>query len=107
MSDEIKALQQQDRDLNRARINRETAKIPWHELQRFFAQGKVMQVDKSLDLVDVALAMQQDDLDQVRIWTKQNQIHPVSDEQARTWVESKSVLWTVVVKPWVFTQECN
>ena len=104
MSDDIETLLQQDRDLVRAKINSETAKIPWRELQRFFAQGKVMQVTDQLDLVDVAFAVQQDDIGQVRQWTETEQLSLVSDDQAREWFESDSTLWAVVIKPWVLVQ---
>jgi hypothetical protein len=40
----IEKFLQQERELERARIVSETARIPWLELQRFFAAGKVMLV---------------------------------------------------------------
>jgi hypothetical protein len=101
----IEELLKQERQLERARINGETAKIPWLELQRFFAAGKVMWVAAELDLVDIAWALQQDDLQQVRAWTEARQLTPVSDEQARAWVGADALLWSVVVKPWVLVQE--
>ena len=57
----IEELQKQDRDLIRAKINSETAKIPWKELQRFFAGGNTLLVATELDLVDVACAFHQDE----------------------------------------------
>ena len=104
MNDEVEALLRQDRELIRAKINSETAKIPWHELQRFFAQGKVMLVSADLDLVDVALAVQQDDVEQVTAWTDAKQLGPVTDDQARDWFEAEVSMWAVVVKPWVLVQ---
>ncbi len=94
----------QDRELKRAKIISETAKVPWQELQRFFAAGKVMQIDPGLDLVDVAYALQEDDIDQVKIWTESQQVAPVSDEHAKGWIASSTTLWSVVVKPWVLVQ---
>lgn len=91
----------------RAKINAETAKMAWLELQRCFAAGKVMWVDSKLDLVDVALAMHQDDIDQVKNWSESQQLSVVSDDQAKDWVAAESSLWTVVVKPWVLVQEKN
>jgi hypothetical protein len=102
----IEELLKQERELERARINGETAKIPWLELQRFFAAGKVMWIAAELDLVDVAFALQKDDLQQVRVWTEKQELAPVSDEQARAWIDSGALLWSVVVKPWVLVQEC-
>lgn len=101
----IEELLRQDRELKRAKIISETARIPWLELQRFFAAGKVMRVSASLDLVDVAYAIQQDDVEQVRLWTEAQQLGPVSDDQAREWVNNEASLWAVVVKPWVLVQE--
>ena len=100
----IEELLRQDRELKRAKIISETAKIPWQELQRFFAAGKVMLVAPGLDLVDVAHALQEDDVDQVKIWTEALQVMPVSDDQAKDWIASDELLWAVVVKPWVLVQ---
>jgi hypothetical protein len=100
----IEELLRQDRELKRARIISETAKIPWQELQRFFAAGKVMLVAPGLDLVDVAHALQEDDVDQVKIWTEALQVMPVSDDQAKDWITSDELLWAVVVKPWILVQ---
>jgi hypothetical protein len=100
----IEELLRQDRELKRAKITSETAKIPWQELQRFFAAGKVMLVAPGLDLVDVAYALQEDDVDQVKIWTESQQVAPVSDEHAKGWIASNTTLWSVVVKPWVLVQ---
>ena len=100
----IEELLAQDRELKRAKINSETARIPWRELQRFFAAGKVMWVAPELDLVDVAYALEQDAIEQVEQWTGNELLKPVADEQARDWIESDASLWAVVVKPWVLVQ---
>ncbi len=101
----IEELLRQDRELKRAKINSETAKIPWQELQRFFAAGKVMTVGSGVDLVDVAYALEQDDVERVKQWTESKQLLPVSDQQARDWVNRDASLWAVVIKPWVLVQE--
>ncbi len=100
----IEEFLQQERELERARIVSETARIPWQELQRFFAAGKVMLVAAELDLVDVAYAIQLDDIEQVKTWTENLQVNPVDDDQAKHWVTSDALLWSVVVKPWVLVQ---
>ena len=100
----IDELLRQDRELKRGKIISETARIPWQELQRFFAAGKVMLVAPGLDLVDVAFALQEDDVDQVKSWTEALQVMPVPDDQAKDWIASDALLWAVVVKPWVLVQ---
>lgn len=103
----IEELLQQDRDLFRARINSETAKIPWRELQRYFAAGKLRLVALGLDLVEVAYALHQDDTESVQRWVANAELATVSDDQARRWYEQDAVLWAVVVKPWVLVQPRN
>lgn len=101
MSDELRRA---DLDLIRAKINLETAKIPWRELQRFFAAGKVMRVGSGLDLVEVAACIEQDDLERVEAWTASGDLQPVGDAEARRWIDDDASLWAVVVKPWVLVQ---
>jgi len=101
----IEELLQRARAQERARIIGETAKIPWLELQRFFAAGKVIWIARDLDLVEVAWALQQDDVERVGAWSEQGELAPVSDDQARRWVAGDSLLWAVAVKPWVLVQE--
>ncbi len=101
----IEELLQQDRELKRAKINSETAKIPWRDLQRFFAAGKVKLIAPDLDMIDAAYAMQQDDVDSVSAWIGSGQLMPVADDTARRWFDEDALLWAVVIKPWVLVQE--
>ena len=88
----------------RIRIVAETAKIPWKELQRFFAQGVVVLVKPGLDLVDVAFEVTRNNEQQVKLWMEQADLRGVSDEQAMEWLEANALMWAVVVKPWVLVQ---
>lgn len=83
----------------------ETAKIPWKELQYFFAGGKAIFVDTELDLIDVATQFTNDNKTAVEHWMKNNLVLPVPDEKAKAWYENDSTVWAVVVKPWVLVQE--
>ena len=93
--------------LLRTKINRETAKMPWKGLQRFFAQGRIVLVDQGLDLVEIAALASDDRFGELEVRMSEGRIAKVSDEQARRWLESDALLWTVVVKPWVFVQEVD
>ena len=94
----------EDEQVGNARINAETAKIKWHELQRFFAQGIALAVDPKLDLVDVAVHMQQDNKTVIESWLEQGYLAPVTDEQATNWLATDLTVWSVVVRPWVLVQ---
>ena len=89
---------------HRAELATQTAKMPWRELQRFFASGQAIAVAAGLDLVEVAARVAMDDKTAVEQWIGQNKLGPVTDEQASDWYEADALLWTVVVKPWVLVQ---
>ena len=103
----IEKLLRQEREHERAKIISETAKIPWLDLQRLFASGKVIWIAGNLDLVEVALALQQDDVQSVSNWTVNQELAAVSDDQARQWVSDDRSLWAVAIKPWVLVQELS
>ena len=89
----------------RTKINRETARLPWAELERHYAQGSVIFVSPELDLVDVAVRISHDDKDSVTRWMADSKIGKVTDAQAQAWTEGQAVLWTSVVSPFVLVQQ--
>ncbi len=93
--------------LEKAKVNLETSKIPWLELQRFFAGGLTIAVAADLDLIEVAYQFSVDNKTQVEQWLNAKQIGQVSDQQASAWVDNSSSVWAVVVKPWILVQEAN
>lgn len=92
-------------DFLRASLNLETSRIAWKELLRFFAAGTVIAVDEALDLVEVAVEIANDNAAQIKQWMSQEKIGKVSDEQAKTWLETDATLWAVVVRPWILVQQ--
>jgi hypothetical protein len=99
----MKTKPENDTDL-RIKINRETARLPWAELQRHFAQGTVIFVSEELDLVDVAMRISHDDKASIARWMADGKVAKVSDLQAQVWSESGASLWTSVVSPFVLVQ---
>lgn len=93
--------------LLKTKINGETAAINWLELQPFFARGRLIYVDNTLDLVDVAYQFSQDNKMMVEIWLQQGQINRVSDEQAKQFVHDQQDFWASVISPWVLIQPCT
>jgi len=90
--------------LLRDEIHSETSKIAWSELQRFFAAGKAIYVSADLDLVEVAVQVSSDNSNKVRQWMDKGIISPVTDDQAKCWIETDATVWAVVVKPWILVQ---
>lgn len=86
------------------KINRETARIPWSELVRHFAQGNVVFVSAELDLIDVAVRISHDDKASIASWMAAGLVAKATDLQAQTWTAADASLWTSVVHPFVLVQ---
>lgn len=95
----------QDPALLRAKLNLETARIPWPALQGLHAAGDVLAAAPDLDLVEVAVQMARDNSAQIRSWLAAGRLAPVSDDQARAWHAAGAEVWAVVVKPFVLVQD--
>jgi hypothetical protein len=88
----------------RVKINLETARLPWSELERHFAQGTVVYVSEALDLIDVAVRISHDDKASIAAWMAEGKVGKVTDLQAQTWAASEALLWTSVVNPFILVQ---
>jgi len=86
------------------KINRETGRVKWSELERHFASGSVIWVSEELDLIDVALRIAHDDKESVSKWMTAGSVAKVSDVQAQTWTAADETLWASVVSPFVLVQ---
>lgn len=86
------------------KLNLQTARIKWPELERFFARGRVIDVSGDLDLLEVAGALIEDDTAKFTTWTESKQVQHLQDETAKQWVDDDSKLWAVVIAPWVVVQ---
>lgn len=89
----------------RTDFHAQTARIAFTELQRYFAGGHLVRVRSGLDLVEVAVALAEDDRQRFEAWIRGGEVAIVDDGQARRWLELDSELWAVVAQPWVLVQE--
>lgn len=88
-----------------AKLNGETARLAWPELQRHFARGVVIKVGPGLDLVEVATQFALDDKSSILNQMNAGLVARASAEDAIGWNERQSVFWAVVAAPWVLVQE--
>lgn len=88
----------------KANIVGETAKAPWKELERFYAQGILILVSDTLDLIEVSYAISTDNTHQVNQWMESNLLTRSFDQQAKEWEKENTEVWTVVIKPWILIQ---
>ncbi|MDX9687250.1 DUF2288 domain-containing protein [Halopseudomonas formosensis] len=83
-----------------------TARIDWKYLEPHFARGELLEVDASLDLVEVAQALIDDNSAAVKGWMQQNLLTSLADARAADWHQrDPDTLWAVVIRPWVLVQE--
>lgn len=101
--DQVEQIIQQEK----AKIVSETAKITWKELERFYAQGVLILVDDSLDLVEVGFAISSDNSAQVSQWMSDGLLLRDFNDQAIAWEADNSELWSVVIRPWILVQSSN
>jgi len=86
------------------RLNLQTARISWPELERFFARGRVLDVASEIDLIEVATALTEDNVVKFQDWTKTDKVQHLSDATAKQWLANDQNLWAVVVAPWIIVQ---
>ena len=86
------------------KINRETGRIEWSELERHFAQGNLVYVSEALDLIDVAVRISHDDKETIARWMADGKLARGSDLQAQTWSAAGAPLWAAVVHPFILVQ---
>ncbi|MGC6480999.1 MAG: DUF2288 domain-containing protein [Porticoccaceae bacterium] len=88
-----------------ARLNGETAKIQWHQLQKHYASGSVIAVSAGFDLIKVAITLHRDDTAQIKQWLAQELVTEVTDTQAQRWYNENTLVWALVIPPFVLVQE--
>ena len=100
-----KMTQPSDKQALIARLNSETAKISWLELQKHYASGNVLGVAPGADLIKVAIALNEDNAPQIQAWLSDKSVFEVADQQAMKWYENQTILWALVIPPFVLVQE--
>lgn len=86
-------------------LSKEAGKINWKELERFFASGKLIFVDKTLNIIDIAHKINIDDTNQIKSLIENNELKFVSDKQAKSWSYENTQFISIVVAPWVLIQK--
>ncbi len=93
------------KDELKAKLNLETSRIHWHELQTYYARGQVVRVAPEVDLLEVAAELTADNKARFEQWMAKDQVGEVAPDLARAWYERNAELWAVVVAPWVLVQD--
>lgn len=89
------------------RLNLETGRISWPELQRYFARGLIIIVNPSQDLIEIAQRVAQNQTDVIAQLIEHGQLLRATDEHALNWQSRNPEFWAVVIAPWVLIQEIS
>lgn len=92
-------------DLLRAKLNLDTARLGWVELERHFARGVVVRVRPGFDLVEAAFQIARNNTATVQAWLADGTLAQASLDDAQRWHGCRQVFWAVVVAPFVLVQE--
>ncbi|MFT5483553.1 MAG: hypothetical protein ACI9GW_002210 [Halieaceae bacterium] len=82
----------------------QTARLNWEELQTYYARGLVVEVNSTLDVIDVAVQLTRDNVGQFEQWIASGQVVRVTDDTAQLWFDDNVELWTLVAPPWILVQ---
>lgn len=94
-----------DKEEIKVKLLAETAQVSWHEIEKFFARGVLLQLSSDCDLVEIATQMACDESESISKLMQEKKIMELSLKQAKSWSEDDDNLWAVVVSPWVIVQQ--
>jgi len=86
------------------KLNLETAAISWEDLQICFAQGKLLIVDTTADIIDIASHISENDSEKLKQLIQNDNIAFATPEWIKTYCQEDTLLWAVVVAPYVVAQ---
>ncbi|HAC63283.1 MAG TPA: DUF2288 domain-containing protein [Cyanothece sp. UBA12306] len=89
----------------KTRLNEDLAEAQWQDLIPHAQRDAIIIVTDHLDLLEVAVAIAQDDTDAVQHWISEALISKPSPEQLTIWNSDTSKMFkTLIVQPFVVIQ---
>ncbi|MET1253837.1 DUF2288 family protein [Aliikangiella maris] len=88
----------------KTKLNLETAKLKWKELELFFAKGNLLVVSTRRDLIEVAAQIAENKKDEIETLILNKDIEFAGPQWVKTNCQNNPDLWTVVVAPYVVCQ---
>lgn len=89
-------------------FKRDLAEVSWRELKIHLQRDAIIFVAADLDLLDVAVAVADDDKTLVEAWIGENQLGKPTEEQLKSWEEeSDSRFKMLIVQPFILVQDVS
>ncbi|MGP0129456.1 MAG: DUF2288 domain-containing protein [cyanobacterium endosymbiont of Rhopalodia musculus] len=87
------------------RFSEDITDVKWQYLTPHVQRDAIIFVTKHLDLIEVGVAIAQDDVNSVQHWISKALIHKPSPEQLTTWNADSSISFnTLILQPFVLIQ---
>ena len=78
----------------------------WEPLKPHLERGAIFMVDFDLELVDVGLALVQDEADRVKTWMNKEMLSPPTNQERKDFDLSDEVMFNIlIVEPYVLVQK--
>ena len=89
----------------KTRFNEDITYVKWRDLVPHAQRDAIIFVTKYLDLLEVGVAIAQDDVKSVQSWISKALIHKPYPEQLTTWDADYSISFnTLILQPFVLIQ---
>jgi len=86
-------------------FKRDLAEVSWRELKIHLQRDAIIVVDTDLVLIDVAVAVADDDKVLVETWINENKLGKPTEEHLQTWEDgSDSRFKMLIVQPFILIQ---
>ncbi len=87
-------------------FKRDLAEVHWRELKIHLQRDAIITVAQALDIIDVAVAVADDDKEIVEGWIGSEQLGKPTEEQLKTWEKTQEKPFRMlIVQPFILIQE--
>lgn len=87
-------------------FERDLAEVSWRELKIHLKRDAIIVVAVELDLIDVAIAVADDEKTLVEAWVAKNQLGKPTEDQLKQWEEgSDNRFKMLIVQPFILVQD--
>ena len=89
----------------KTRFAEDLTNVNWQDLIPHAQRDAIIIIDHDLDIIEVGVAIAEDDVDSIQDWISRTLIHKPFPEQLKVWNADFSILFnTLIVQPFVLIQ---
>lgn len=98
----------QDKNGLYQKLESELQETDWAPLEEHYQRGAIVYVDQSLDLIEVGEKIALDEVNQVKLWMKDQKLLTPDEKLTVTWKhDTEKKFRFIIISPYVLIQEMN